>query len=80
MRVLHLCAGNLYGGIETVLVALAEHRGLCPTMTPHFVLCFEGCLSQELAARAVPVRLVGPVRASRPLSVRRARKTLEAGP
>ena len=77
MRVLHLCAGNLYGGIETVLVALAEHRGLCPTMTPHFVLCFEGRLSQELAARAVPVHLVGPVRASRPLSVRRARKTLE---
>ena len=49
MRVLHVSSGNLYGGVETALVALARFRNLCPAMQPEFALCFEGRLSKELA-------------------------------
>ncbi len=38
MRVLHVYSGNLYGGVETLLVTLARHRDLCPEMEPHFAI------------------------------------------
>ena len=41
MRVLHINAGNLYGGVETLLVTLARFRVLCPGMDPSFALCFD---------------------------------------
>ncbi len=50
MRVLHVHSGNMYGGVETLLVTLARHRDLCPEMEPHYALCFEGRLSEELTA------------------------------
>lgn len=76
MRVLHLYAGNLYGGIETLLVTLARHRGLCSEMEPHFALCFEGRLRSELKEAGVPVHFLGQVRFSRPWTVWRARRQL----
>lgn len=76
MRVLHIYSGNLYGGIETMLVTLARQRNLCAQMSPHFALCFEGRLSEELTAAGVPVRMLGHVRASRPATVLRARRAL----
>lgn len=78
MRALHVSAGNLYGGIETLLVTLARCRSSCPEMEPHFAVCFEGRLSEELRAAGVPVHGLGAVRVSRPLSVRRARRALTA--
>ncbi len=76
MRILHLNAGNLHGGLETLLVTLARCRELCPEMEPHFALCFEGRLSQELRDAGVPVHLLGPVRVSRPWTLWRARRSL----
>jgi glycosyltransferase involved in cell wall biosynthesis len=76
MRVLHVYSGNLYGGIETMLVTLARHRRLCPEMESHFALCFEGRLSKELIEESVAVHNLGTVRVSRPSSVRRARRAL----
>ena len=76
MRVLHIHSGNLYGGVETVLVTLARHRDLCPAMEPHFALCFEGRLSGELADAGVAVHLLGNVRVSRPVTVWRSRSLL----
>jgi len=76
MRILHLHAGNLYGGVETLLVTLAKLRHLCPAMDPHFALCFEGRLSQELASAGVPVHLLGRVRISQPWTAWRARRRL----
>lgn len=73
---LHVYSGNLYGGIETMLVTLARHRSLCPEMEPHFALCFEGRLSEELTEAGVPVHMLGNVRVSRPSSVRNARSAL----
>jgi glycosyltransferase involved in cell wall biosynthesis len=66
VRILHLHSGNLYGGVETLLVTLASLRRLCPGMEPHFALCFEGRLSRELSSTGVPVHHLGRVRISQP--------------
>jgi glycosyltransferase involved in cell wall biosynthesis len=78
MRVLHLYAGNMYGGIERMLVTLARERSACAEMQPEFGLCFEGQLSQELREAGVPVHMLGNVRFSRPWTVWRARRNLAA--
>ena len=62
VRVLHLNAGNLYGGVESILVAIAKLRDRCPTMEPSFALCEEGRLSQELTGAGVPVSTPGALR------------------
>ena len=77
MRVLHVNAGNLYGGIETLLVTLARCRHLCPEMEPSFALCFEGRLSEELAEAGVPVHILGNVRISRVWTVLKARQVFQ---
>ncbi len=77
MKVLHLTSGNLFGGIETYLLTLARLRHLCPSMEPHFGVCFPGRLRDELTAAGVPVYDVGGVRVSRPWTVLRARVRLK---
>jgi glycosyltransferase involved in cell wall biosynthesis len=76
MRVLHVYAGNLFGGVETLLVTLAQHRDLCPEMQPEFALCFEGRLSKELNAAGAVVHALGNVKVSRPWTVWQARRRL----
>lgn len=72
IRVLHLCAGNLHGGVETAIAALS--RTPCDGMETGLAACWEGRLS-----RAVPgTALLGPVRASRPWTLRRARMGLRS--
>jgi glycosyltransferase involved in cell wall biosynthesis len=78
VRVLHLHSGNMYGGVETLLATLARRRDLCPRMEPHFALCYDGRLSQELAAAGAPVHMLGRVRISRPGTVWNARRALRA--
>ncbi len=75
-RVLHLNSGNLYGGVETILVTLARLRDQCPNLESHFGLCYSGRLSQELRDEGVPVYSLGKVRISRPWSVWLARHRL----
>ena len=53
VKVLHVNSGNLYGGVETILVTLARRREQCQGMEPHFALCHEGRLSQELLQAGV---------------------------
>src|SRR5262245_48948512 len=77
MRVLHIGAGNLYGGVETLLFTLARYRNLCPDMTPEFALCFDGRLEKELIGQGVPFHNFGEVRIRYPLSVLRARRRLQ---
>mgnify|MGYP001818243275 CR=1 FL=1 len=76
MKVLHVSSAEVYGGIETILVSLARYRALCPDLEHHFALCFEGRLSDELRALDAPLYMLGNVKLSRPLSVRRARRAL----
>lgn len=78
MNVLHVYAGNLFGGVESMLVALAavpaERSGLRHT----FALCFDERLATELRALGQTVHLLGPVRMSRPVSAHTARRRLDA--
>lgn len=76
MKVLHIYSGNLFGGVETLLITLAKQRHLCPQMEPYFGLCFEGRLADELRATGVDVKLLGQVKTSRPWTVLRARQEL----
>lgn len=76
MKVLHLHSGNLYGGVETVLVTLAQCRHLVPAMEMSVALCFEGKVADELRAEAVPTTILGEVRLRRLDTVWRARQAL----
>jgi glycosyltransferase involved in cell wall biosynthesis len=77
MKVLHISAGNLFGGIETILVTLARERRLCPDLKPHFSVCFEDRFSRELRATGAPVDYVGNVRVRNPFTIFRARAAME---
>jgi glycosyltransferase involved in cell wall biosynthesis len=75
MRVLHLYAGNLFGGVETFLATMARLRTLS-AMQPTFGLCFEGRLSDELKESGAAVEILGSARFSRPWSVLSCRRSL----
>jgi glycosyltransferase involved in cell wall biosynthesis len=77
MRVLHVYSGNLYGGIETMLVTLARRRHHCPSLQPEFALCFDGRLASELQAAGAIVHQLGRVRFTRPASALAARSRLK---
>lgn len=76
MRVLHLAAGNLYGGVEAVLITLARHA--YPEMESRFALCFDGIAADMLRRTGSRVDLLGVTRISRPHTVIRARANLRA--
>jgi glycosyltransferase involved in cell wall biosynthesis len=76
LRVLHISAGNLYGGVETVLATLARERNVCPTLHPHFALCFDGRIAVELRVAGTPPTMLGPVRLRNPVQLLRARARL----
>lgn len=75
MRVLHVAAGNLYGGVERILEEVASHQ---PAGSAHaFALAFEGRAGAALDAAGAERHDLGPVRFSRPWSVWRARRRLK---
>ena len=77
--ILHIYAGNLYGGIETHLKTLIEADQLrAGGGGLHLVaLCFEGRLANELNAIGRPAWMLGPVRFRYPWTVWRARARLK---
>ena len=77
MRVLHVHSGNLYGGVEAILVTLARYQDLYPQMESHFALCFEGRLSEELLVAGAPVYRLGKTRLRQLRSVMRGRRILK---
>lgn len=76
IRILHVHSGNMYGGIEAMLLTQVRQRELCPAMESSFALCFDGRLNEELTAAGAPVHWLGEVRIRQPLSMRRARRKL----
>ncbi|HKO47017.1 MAG TPA: glycosyltransferase [Polyangiaceae bacterium] len=74
LNVLHVYSGNLFGGVERMLISLARLDG--SRSPPHFALCFEGKLSRALQEDGAPVTFLGPVRLRQPLSALRARRAL----
>ncbi len=59
-----------------MLATFARERHLCPELTPHFAVCFDGPLSKELTALNAPVHMLGNARMSRPWTIRAARRNL----
>jgi len=74
LNVLHVYSGNLFGGVERMLISLATLD--TPQNTPHFALCFEGRLSHALANAGASVSLLGAVRLRNPFSMLHARRAL----
>ena len=76
VRVLHVYSGNLFGGVERMLVTLAQYRHFCPALEAHFALCFQGLLSEELQTVGAKTHVLGAVRTSQFWTVWRARQQL----
>ena len=76
MRVLHVYSGNLYGGIETLLVTMARMRALCPAIEPAVGVVLRRHASVPSWGDGVSVHRLPETRASRPQTIRRARRAL----
>lgn len=76
LKLLHINPGNLYGGVESVLVNLARAQALCPELETQFAVLYPGRLHDELKAAAGTVYSLGPARLSRPWTVWRVRHRL----
>ncbi|MCA9198133.1 MAG: glycosyltransferase family 4 protein [Planctomycetales bacterium] len=66
MRTLHLYSGNLYGGIERLLVTIAQTQQLPAACEHEFALCFDGRLQTELQSCGAKVHTLGQVRFRQP--------------
>jgi glycosyltransferase involved in cell wall biosynthesis len=78
MRAIHVASGRLFGGIEQMLVTLAQCRGITPDIEPEFAIAAPGRLENELRCAGATVHVLGNVRLSRPASVMRARARFDA--
>jgi glycosyltransferase involved in cell wall biosynthesis len=76
MRVLHVNSGNLFGGIEVLLVTLARHGALAPDMEMELAVCFPGPVREKVLGTGVPVHVLGAARFSRPWTVWSVRRRL----
>ncbi len=76
LRVLHLASGNMYGGVERILVTLARMGTITPEVEYHFGHCFHGRLEDELRNAGTATHFLGNVRFSRPWTVWKARRNL----
>lgn len=73
-NVLHVYSGNLFGGVERMLISLATMQDA--RWQSRFALCFEGELSRQLLARGADVSFLGAASLRNPVSVYRARRAL----
>lgn len=73
---LHIQSGRQYGGIQRMLVCLAENRELCPELDPVFALCYQEQLAHELTACGAALRDLGPARSREPWGIWRANRRL----
>jgi len=76
LRVLFVHSGNIFGGVENLLLAVARHRTAAAGFDPEFAMTFEGRLERELRGSGVVVHDLGHVRIRRPDLVWRARGRL----
>lgn len=76
MRVLHVHSGNIFGGVERILIALAGHKRFSPGFEHEFALSSQDRLARELEDTGAPVHFLPKIRLSRPWQVARARGVL----
>ena len=75
MRLLHVHSGNLYGGVETLLVTL-QRFAAAGSLEHEFAFCFDRRLASELRRLGGQLHDLGVVRARCPLTVMRARRVM----
>lgn len=76
MRVLHVAAGNLFGGIERMLLAVVDAAGESAACRHDVAVAFDARLARELRNAGVSPCVLGGARFSRPDTVWRARRAL----
>lgn len=75
MVILHIYSGNLFGGVERMLISLADVGGQSDQHS--FALCFEGQLSAALSQLGAQTQFLNNPRLRNPLSILRSRKALK---
>ncbi len=76
MKILHLTAGAMFGGVESLALTLTQAKEYGSGLVSHFGVCFEGELTQRLSERRVPWRNLGVVSWSRPWTMWKANQRL----
>src|SRR5882724_96077 len=76
MRLLNIHSGNIFGGIESLLITLTEHQASVEDLDVNFCLCFEGRLASELRTKST-VHMLSEIRLRKPWTVRQARNRLQ---
>jgi glycosyltransferase involved in cell wall biosynthesis len=76
MRLLHLHSGNLYGGVECVLGAMARTPHL--SIEHEFAFSFDARIAEEIRSVGRPVHILGEIRARNPFRVGVARARVAA--
>lgn len=80
LRVLHVHSGNMFGGVERVLLALLESEEAAGTAAPlrhEFALCFEGEFGRRVQEIGGVIHRLTPVQTRKPWTVLAARRRLE---
>jgi glycosyltransferase involved in cell wall biosynthesis len=75
LRLLHVTAGNLFGGIERMLLGFASAQE--PDCIHDVAVSFDGRLARELRAAGSAPHVLGEARFRRPDTVWRARRSLQ---
>jgi len=76
INVLHIGSGNMFGGIERMLVTLCAQRALCPEVVPHVAFAFDDRPAREVRATGTPVHALAPASFSKPWTILKARRAL----
>lgn len=76
LRILHVNAGNLYGGIEVLLATLWRSTKLFGTDTIDYAVFFEGRSATELRKLGAAVHVLGSVQLRNPIQIWAARRNL----
>ena len=77
MRILHVHSGNIFGGVERILIALAGHRRVSNQVEHSFALAFHGRLEDSLSAAGTPVFSIPAFQFSKPWQLLRTRFSLK---
>ena len=66
LKVLHVHSGNMIGGIESVLLTLAEFAGTRREFQQEFALAFDGPFADSLRATGATVHILPEVQLTKP--------------
>lgn len=78
LKVLQLSSGNIFGGVESLQLTLAECRQLCPDLDQSFALTFDSEFAARLRRSGAKVHLLPQVRLRHLPSIHQSRHELRS--